>query len=700
MTYRTIFFLLFVCAAFSLSAQTWEPLGPYGPRTVYKVAESDSAILMLCLEASNSGETNSDVYRSEDKGLSWESTPFPNGKILWPLSNIVCIKNVFYAISKHSDFFMSLDHGRTWIMRSDIYDKDWKFETSSILDINNSLYVGWGNKYYNSNDSGLTWFFEKAEVDGEIIKSFVIKDNIIDNIVTVTKSGVYLSNDRAGSWKTITPIFQPDDYDGRDLAVLGKTIYVSTHRRVYYSTNMGDSWGVSNEFAQGKTHIRIAGYASRLWIASDSSVFYTSDNFVSVHTVATPQNWRFTWTLVPTRNGLLLSAYEGGAYLTFDTAKTWMLIEDGFTPRVVYNLWANDNVLFGGTSTGLLMRSTNNGNSWERSFQSTSVSPYRSQFNAMFTLDDSLYTAINEGDQIIASNDYGASWHINGREKPWTGVSDIAVDDSVWIALAGSPVRSDDIGTTWAYMNRQSSLELQQLMFHGGLFYAASAKGYIYKAIPTALNFERDTNDLPLSPYYAIASNGSTLFVGGDSGNVYRSRDSGTSWQKMNLPASFSIRDIKCYGSNVIILAPIGGCRIYFSPNECDTIITISPENYNGYASGEVAINSKYVFLQTVDKGIFRYNYSTLNSVRRESAQNSLTLYPNPAQTVVNIEAPDKANAIVHLFDMLGREVRSGKLSDEGKLTLEVSDLTNGIYTAMLEHNGTTSFAGKTVVAK
>jgi photosystem II stability/assembly factor-like uncharacterized protein len=689
MTYRSIFLLVLVCATLTLHAQSWEPLGPYGPRTVYKVAESDSALLILCYVADGPR-----LYRSEDKGKTWEASADDNINI--DISNIDCVDNVFYAVTFYSDVYMSVDQGRTWVARNRIKTGTTNLAVGSILGINNSLYIGWGDKYYNSNDSGLTYFLQKAKVDGEMIKSAIINDNI----VTITKSGVYLSNDRAGSWKTITPTFAADDSDGRDLAVLGNTIYVSTYRHVYYSTDMGATWGVSNEFTQGRTYIRVAGYASRLWVAADSSLYYTSDRFATMMQATMPRASRFTWTLIPTRNGLLLSSYEGGAYLTFDTAKTWMLLEKNFTTRLIYNIWANDNVLMTGTSTGMLLRSTNNGSSWEKSFQSTLVHAWGNQFKATFILGDSLYTAIDENDQLIATNDYGASWHINGKEQPWTNVSDIAVNDSVWIAIAGQPIRSADKGNSWAYMNRQGNLELQQLTFHGGSFFAPSIGGYICHAAPTALNFVRDTNDLPLSPYYAIASNGKTLFVGGDSGNVYRSRDSGASWQKMNIPSNFSIRDIKCYGENVIMLAPVGSVRVYFSPNEGDTIITLSPNNFDSYYSAEVAINDKYLFVQTSDKGIFRYNYLIPSVVRSNEKRSQFTLYPNPTQTVVNITAPEKANAEVHLIDMLGREVCTGRLSDEGKLTLEVTELANGIYTIMLEHNGVASFEGKIVVAK
>lgn len=691
---------LFFAIPVILSAQTWEPLGPYGISTLYQVAESDSALVMLCDVGSAT-----ELFRSEDNGISWERTDFPYNKMKERLSAIACLDNVFYAATFHSDVCMSTDHGRTWIVRNDIHDGQFSFAVGSMLDINNSLYVGWGDKYYNSNDSGLTYFFEKARVDGDMIKSFIIKDNLIDNIVTVTKNGVYLSNDRAGSWKTITPEFVEDDYDGRDLAVLGKTIYVSTYRRVYYSSDLGATWKVSTPFTLGATYMRIASYASRLWIASDSSLFSTSNNFASVEKAVMPPTYRFTWSLVPTTKGLFISAYEGGAYVTFDSAKTWIFLEEGFPLRVMSNVWANDDVLLGGTATGLLMRSTNNGNSWELSFQSSTIASGSNQFSATCQIGDTIVTTIDEDHLVLRSGDDGITWVTNDKPAPWYEIHDIAGNNSVWVAVIkrdGSVVRSSDRGGSWSLVKGgYANDNFRMITLFDTSFYAASPRDGIWRSNADATKFEKLVGvGLPEGTCYSVASNDRAIFVGSHAG-LYRSLDSGASWQKIDFPFTSQVYDIKCYGANVVILERTSvNNMLYFSPNNCDTIITLTEGGFTSRETAEVDINSNYLFAQTRDKGIFRYNYLPLKSVRHEVAQNSFTLYPNPAQTVVHIKARDKANAEVHVVDMLGRVVRTARLSDEGKLTIDVSDLPNGIYTVMLEYNGVVTFERKVVLAK
>ncbi|HEY6170792.1 MAG TPA: T9SS type A sorting domain-containing protein, partial [Candidatus Kapabacteria bacterium] len=513
---------------------------------------------------------------------------------------------------------------------------------------------------------------------------------------------VYYSADRAGSWKKISPSFQVDDDVKRDIAVLDGTIYVSTHRRVYYSSDMGSSWSVSDTFAVDKLlSPYLAAYASRLWIASRESLYYTSDRFATLHEASPPPGTRTGYSLTATKNGLLHSSYEGGAHLSFDTARTWTYIQEKVTPRAMSNVWVKDDLLIAGSESGILMCSTNNGNSWNRSFHSNPIDNRSNQFNALFALGDSLFVTTDKDHHIIRSGDNGMTWTTNQKEFPWSVTLDMVGNDMIWVAVTlfnGYMYRSTDRGASWTLIEGEyTASRFSEILLHDSTFFLAWHDTGLLRSNADATAFERltDVGALPPGKCFSVASNGKTLFAGINR-HIYRSRDSGVTWQEMNFLFDNEVYDIKCYGTNVVILDRPQEMyqkktMVYYSPNECDTIISLSPDGFISRSSSEVAINNKYIFAQSIDWGILRYNYLPLVSVSEIKEQQQFTLYPNPAQTVVNIEAPDKANAIVHLFDMLGREVRRERLSEEGKLTLDVSDLTNGIYTVMLEYKGTTS---------
>ncbi|HEY6170620.1 MAG TPA: hypothetical protein VIX80_00035, partial [Candidatus Kapabacteria bacterium] len=172
-----LFVLVFICMSSGASSQTWEQIGPYGPRTVLKVAESDSALVILCDIAFGAGKRR--IFRSEDKGKTWQEPSFPYDSLPIWLMGLDCTENIFYAWTERADICMSTDHGKTWVVRSDIDSQRLYFEFGSVLTIDDTLYFGWDKKYFTSIDSGLTWSSQKASVDDRMIRSAVLNDTII-----------------------------------------------------------------------------------------------------------------------------------------------------------------------------------------------------------------------------------------------------------------------------------------------------------------------------------------------------------------------------------------------------------------------------------------------------------------------------------------------------------------------------------------
>jgi hypothetical protein len=73
-------------------------------------------------------------------------------------------------------------------------------------------------------------------------------------------------------------------------------------------------------------------------------------------------------------------------------------------------------------------------------------------------------------------------------------------------------------------------------------------------------------------------------------------------------------------------------------------------------------------------------------------------LYPNPTSGLLTIESIDKSNAPIRIIDIWGREIMHGVLSDQGKLTLDFSKLSKGVYDVLLNHFGKVFSVGKVAV--
>jgi F5/8 type C domain/Secretion system C-terminal sorting domain len=82
-----------------------------------------------------------------------------------------------------------------------------------------------------------------------------------------------------------------------------------------------------------------------------------------------------------------------------------------------------------------------------------------------------------------------------------------------------------------------------------------------------------------------------------------------------------------------------------------------------------------------------------------------ITLFPNPARSLVNIgyQLPLNSDATVSLFDMRGRKIKETKFvtgySSYGKIRLDVSELTDGIYTVKI-NAGTYSASYKLMIQR
>ena len=72
-------------------------------------------------------------------------------------------------------------------------------------------------------------------------------------------------------------------------------------------------------------------------------------------------------------------------------------------------------------------------------------------------------------------------------------------------------------------------------------------------------------------------------------------------------------------------------------------------------------------------------------------------IYPNPATTDLNILSTDLSRP-VHLVDVLGHEVLSGVLSVSGQVTLDVSKIPRGVYSVVIDRDGTQVPVGKIAV--
>jgi hypothetical protein len=94
---------------------------------------------------------------------------------------------------------------------------------------------------------------------------------------------------------------------------------------------------------------------------------------------------------------------------------------------------------------------------------------------------------------------------------------------------------------------------------------------------------------------------------------------------------------------------------------------------------------------------VYRFVSRPSGVLPAEQAVSHAAIFPNPAvrSFIINGVAPF---SIVHLFDVLGRDVLRDKVPASGSLTLDVSHLPCGIYVVVIEKDGGMVPAGRVVV--
>lgn len=74
-------------------------------------------------------------------------------------------------------------------------------------------------------------------------------------------------------------------------------------------------------------------------------------------------------------------------------------------------------------------------------------------------------------------------------------------------------------------------------------------------------------------------------------------------------------------------------------------------------------------------------------------------VFPNPATTSVSIVSP-LVSSPVYMYDIMGREIMRSRLSDEGKLDVDLTNIPNGTYPVSLDYAGRKILVDKIVVWK
>ncbi|MBN8545351.1 MAG: choice-of-anchor A family protein [Ignavibacteria bacterium] len=362
----------------------------------------------------------------------------------------------------------------------------------------------------------------------------------------------------------------------------------------------------------------------------------------------------------------------------------------GLTDMVWVSTWDNSGNILAGTWGGKILKSTDNGVTWERINPTMNV-------GYLWDIDvvgSTIYASTELG--VFKSTDNGATWNITGMVNK--DVRSLTIKNSVLYAGTwGEGVfKSTNGGTTWSQTNAglQSTAVTAMLTASNGTIYAGTFNGGLYKSDDNGASWSKTTLNYQFIWSLGQSANG-RIYAGTYGGGVYRSIDNGTTWYAINnnLTATH-IYSIVTDPQNHVFVSGWGAGVFTLNTGSMDAMT--DDWNYMGMGGLEVSsiiINptSGSLLAFTSAGGLYINNSPTTSIGTEKEILNpevfSLSQnYPNPfnPSTTIGFNLPEASEVTLKVYDVTGREVA---LIAEGsfakgshKVSFDARSLTSGIY--------------------
>lgn len=662
--------LLFAFATASAQGFHWEQT--HGPAT--------DACWMLAVNGNGdivAGSTSA-IVRSTDHGQHW--LPFPNSKNIVPefpvfaalpdghivvgnkrlnfdgygkQTTLSIASPTFLYSDRAGNLYALTSYSATSVSRSFDEGNSWKSfngpsgETMNCIGVDaEHYYVGTNTGVYISSDSGATWKRVLNTLANDPYVEIETGPNgsvwALMNTQFGDNSALYRSNDFGQTWKLISPTqFQFEDH----------TLAVKNDKQAILSGNgavlsIDDTIVTQRPFAfsngDGEPEFNISCVdSSGNWLESggeddtrENYSIFTSTVFLSSNDSAS------IWSPIPAPlssvsslysvNNTLLALLAVGTYIMGDS-ENWMPKSPSDVPNIVVNPY--DNSLLGSNSNGGVDRSTDSGTTWTNIFPSAPS-------GLMYAAATSASTIYAGAQGVYVTTNSGTTWN--------------ETNDAALGAITG--LLSDNSGT----------------------LYASSTKGLF-----VSTNSGNSWSNISPSGAFSInslCSNTAGVLALTSSGTVYRSNDQGATWQSVSMPNGTGL--VLNTNGDVFASSTSG---VFYWPNHGTLTYNVS-DSLQGRNVMALAISSDgSLYAAVPGLGVWKGvgDLSTL-SVAEATSANSVTAYPNPASSNVNITLPTDGNWSVIALDALGRTcTMSYKLSGE-TLQCDLSTLVPGAYEIVL----------------
>jgi len=415
-------------------------------------------------------------------------------------------------------------------------------------------------------------------------------------------------------------------------------------------------------------------------------------------------NWQVMWT---SATNLFAPFSDISGIMSQDSGKSWNFIPNLTAQNSVYRM----------------VRDPNNGNLYAATatvhdmYQSTRI--YDSQINGG---SGNVYFSINGGASFSVLHNFG-------KVVMWVAL-DPSNSNRMYASVAHGSTNTGGIwvtnnlsagaGSTWTKLAKPPRSNGHAFNVHvlnnGDLVATFSARkptsgsnftdssGVYYYDVNATTWYDRshtgmhywtkdvviDPNDATQSTWYAAVFSGWANVPAG-TGGIYKTTNKGVNWTQIS----------NSYRVNSVTIHPTNANELYFTTETdglwyCSNATNVTPTYtqvasypfrhpvrvfYNPYKSSEIWVSS-------FGNGMMVGSVQTTGISQPSGGDNmALSVYPNPAGGILNVEWSEKADfATIKIYSLLGERVMQQDVLNGRATQLDVSKLSSGIYLLQVEN--------------
>ncbi len=294
--------------------------------------------------------TNQGLYESFDSGATWQlnNTGITGLEIESFGENSAYI----FAGTDNQGVFRSSDGGLNWELINTGINTFNSLHVTSIINVNDDMYLGTGDGVYKSTNNGNSWDF--IFNPGLNIATHALD---YDNGVLVTGAsgiGIYISQDFGVTWTLTSTNGISTNVDYESIEIIGNTIIVSTtNSEIFVSENLGASWNNRSIPGGFSTTSDLQLINNKLYAATNRGLFISDNLGVS---------WRLYNTDIKSINGIAIdgdkiyAATSTGVYVTNQTLGEWYPLCEGLGLKYTNEIYVKESILLAGTFSSSVWR--------------------------------------------------------------------------------------------------------------------------------------------------------------------------------------------------------------------------------------------------------------------------------------------------------------------------------------------------------